>query len=66
MINIEEVIKELAYNKKQEEAALKEWKEVEPKVKKVLSTLVYNKDYGKELSILTTPDFNLKFRFEKE
>lgn len=66
MINIEEIIKELSYTKEQEEAALKEWKEIEPKVKKVLSTLVYNKDYGKELSVLTTPDFNLKFKFERK
>lgn len=69
MINYEDVereIKRLAYNDKQVEEALKILEEQKPYIKSLISRFVYNKDFGKELVLLTTPDLNLRFKFEKE
>lgn len=64
--DIEEEIKRLAYNEKQVEEALKIIEENKPRIKNIISRFVYNKDYRKELVLLTTPDLNLRFKFEKE
>lgn len=64
--DIEREIKGLAYNEKQVEEALKIIEENKPRIKNIISRFVYNKDYGKELVLLTTPDLNLRFKFEKE
>lgn len=69
MINyddIEKEIKRLSYNKAQEQEALKILNDSKPKIKNIISRFVYNKEFGKELVILTTPDINLRFKFEKE
>lgn len=69
MINYEDIekeIKRLAYNEKQEQEAMKLLNESKPKIKNIISRFVYNKDFGKELVLLTTPDINLRFKFEKK
>lgn len=69
MVNYEDIereIKRLAYNEEQIKEALNTLEENKPKIKNIISRFVYNKDFGKELVLLTTPDLNLRFKFEKE
>lgn len=65
METLEAMIKEFANTKEQEEEAFKLLNEYKPKIKKVISTMIYNKEEGKQISVLTQPDFNLKFLFKK-
>lgn len=69
MVNYEDIereIKRLAYNEEQIKGGLNTLEENKPKIKNIISRFVYNKDFGKELVLLTTPDLNLRFKFEKE
>ena len=64
--NLEKYINECAYNEQQKQDALKKVEEIKPKIKNVLCCFVYNRDFGKELSVLTSPSIDLKFQFYKE
>lgn len=60
---LKETIKECAFNEEQIQEANNKLNEIESKVNKVISTLVYNRDWGKEISVLTSPMIDLKFKF---
>lgn len=62
---LKETINNLAYTEKQKVEALKQLSDIEPRIRKVISTMVYNRDFGREISVLTSPDLNLKFKFYK-
>ena len=62
---LEKAIEEFANTEEQKKEAFDLLNEYKPKIKKVISLMVYNKDEGKQISVLTSPDFNLKFFFKK-
>lgn len=64
--NLEKCINEYAYNEQQKQDALKKLEEIKPKIKSILCCFVYNKDFGKELSVLTSPNIDLRFKFYKD
>ncbi len=61
---LETAINEFANTEEQRKEALDLLNEYKPKIKKVISLMVYNKEEGKQISVLTSPDFNLKFFFK--
>ena len=65
-MSIEELYKkidELAYNKEQVNKAKSEIDKNKDKIKKIISIFVYNREDGKELQVLTSPDIDLKIKF---
>lgn len=62
---IEQAINELAYTDEQKQESFKILEEIKPKIKKVISVMVYKREDGIEISALTIPDYDLKFYFKK-
>ena len=63
------LIKEIdrcAYNENQKQEAWSKLEELDTKITKVISTLIYNREWGKEISVLTIPSIDLNFKFYKE
>lgn len=65
-INLIKAIDRCAYNEKQKQEALDKLEEFDTKINKVISTLIYNREWGKEISVLTNPSIDLNFKFYKE
>lgn len=65
LAKLKETIKDCAYNEEQMQEAFNYLNTVEPKINKVISTFVYNKEWGKEISVLTSPSLDIKFEFKK-
>lgn len=58
-------IEDSAYSEKQKEDAFKIIEEYLPKIKKIYGIMTYNRDWGKEISVMTTPNFDIKLKFTK-
>lgn len=65
-MNLIKEINRCAYNDNQKQEALSKLEELDTKITKVISTLIYNREWGKEISVLTIPSIDLNFKFYKE
>ena len=65
-MNLIKEIDRCAYNDNQKQEALSKLEELDTKITKVISTLIYNRECGKEISVLTIPSIDLNFKFYKE
>lgn len=65
-MNLIKEIDRCAYNDSQKQEALSRLEELDTKITKVISTLIYNREWGKEISVLTIPSIDLNFKFYKE
>lgn len=65
-MNLIKEIDRCAYNDNQKQEALSRLEELDTKITKVISTLIYNREWGKEISVLTMPSIDLNFKFYKE
>lgn len=65
-MNLIKAIDRCAYNEEQKQEALSKLEELDTKITKVISTLIYNREWGKEISVLTMPSIDLNFKFYKE
>ena len=65
-MNLIKEIDRCAYNDNQKQEALSKLEELDTKITKVISTLIYNREWGKEISVLTIPSIDLNFKFYKE
>lgn len=65
-MNLIKEIDRCAYNDNQKQEALSRLEELDTKITKVISTLIYNREWGKEISVLTIPSIDLNFKFYKE
>lgn len=65
-MNLIKEIDRCAYNYNQKQEALSKLEELDTKITKVISTLIYNREWGKEISVLTIPSIDLNFKFYKE
>ena len=65
MKQLEELINEFSNTEEQKQEAFKKLEEYRPRINKVISLIVYNRENGKQITVLTSPDFNLTFFFEK-
>lgn len=65
-MNLIKEIDRCAYNDNQKQEALSKLEELNTKITKVISTLIYNREWGKEISVLTIPSIDLNFKFYKE
>lgn len=64
-MNLIKEIDRCAYNDNQKQEALSKLEELDTKITKVISTLIYNREWGKEISVLTIPSIDLNFKFYK-
>ena len=64
-MNLIKEIDRCAYNDNQKQEALSRLEELDTKITKVISTLIYNREWGKEISVLTIPSIDLNFKFYK-
>lgn len=62
---LEELINEFSNTEEQKQEAFEKLEEYRPRIKKVISLIVYNRENGKQITALTSPDFNLTFFFKK-
>lgn len=62
---LRKTIEDSAYSEKQKEDAFKTLEEYLPKIKKIYGIMTYNRDWGKEISVMTTPNFDIKLKFAK-
>ena len=65
-MNLIKEIDRCAYNDNQKQEPLSKLEELDTKITKVISTLIYNREWGKEISVLTIPSIDLNFKFYKE
>lgn len=65
-MNLIKEIDRCAYNDNQKQEALSKLEELDTKITKVISTLIYNREWGKEISVLTIPSIDLNFKFYKK